>query len=312
MNTQLRLDSTAALPSTPIDHALWQALPINPAACALLPADWARAKAVINQSKSALVTDTQKAAWATLADHLEGPVAICWYAQSQLHTPVWVARTQPQAPDPTAALSALSDWISPAADIAAPGQPPASDTNPDAPALQVGKLVRSTYNGASRWQRAVLAPWGNHGAGAHSSYRITLARQGPWITFSPDDTLVDLALDTQAHRYPSVAENLPQDAATLAVIAPRQLADLTQREAFAVLPANHDLFLQAAKTHLVPRLDALRKLPTTRALTTGQPDAYGWVTVQWQPVLAAQETTQPATAPESTPTPQAAAKAPGL
>ncbi len=275
LNTQLRVESRKALPIAPTDHALWQALPMNPAACTLLPADWARAKAVVNQSPSSRVTPAQKTAWSGLADQLEGPAAICWYAKSQWHTPLWVALTKSDATHTSAALGTLFEWIAPA-DAASVGSP---DPGTSAAAAKP--------QGIERWQRDVRAPWGQNGTVEQGSYRMTLARQGRWITFSPDADLVALALDAQARRYPSVVEGLPQDAATLAVVSPRQVADLAQREAFAVIPAENELFLQAAKTHLVPRLNALRKLPAARAVTTGLPDENGWVAVQWQPLVQA-------------------------
>ncbi|WP_348014271.1 DUF2138 family protein [Roseateles sp.] len=267
LRTQLRVENASALPTAPADRAVWQALPMNPAACTLLPADWSKLKLVFGDAAGQQATKDQTAAWTALTDQLEGPAAVCWYAKSQLHTPVFVALTKANAPDPTAALDSLSSWLL----KADPSEAAEAPRQPD-------------HKGVSRWQREVSAPWGPHGDGEQTSYRPTLARQGRWIVFSPDDTLVGLALDAQARRYPSVADALPAQTATLAVLAPRQIADLAQREAFQVLPPNQELFLQAAKTHLVPRLDALRKLPAARAVAAGKPDSLGWVAVDWQPI----------------------------
>lgn len=266
LRTQLRVAGAGALPASPADRAVWQALPMNPAACTLLPADWARVKAVVDKADGKPVTKEQKAAWTALADSLEGPAAICWYSKSQLHTPVLVALTKAAGPDPTAALDSLSAWLLPA--------------NPSLPA----DTRQPQRKGADRWQREVVAPWGPHGKGDQTSYKPTLARQGRWITFSPDDALVDLALDAQARRYPNAADALPAQSPTLAVITPKQVADLAQRETFDVLPPEQEIFRQAAKTHLVPRLDALRKLPAARAVAMGTPDSMGWVAVDWQPL----------------------------
>lgn len=268
LRTQVRVASPAALPATPTDRVLWQALPMNPAACTLLPADWAQAKGVLGGASSKASGKEQKAAWGALADQLEGPAAVCWYAKSQMHTPLFVALTKANGPDPVAALDTLSTWLM------------AGDGTPQA------KPKQSKYHGADRWQREIVAPWGSHGKGDESSYRVTLARQGQWITFSPDDALVDQALDAQARRYPSVLEGLPPKSATLAVLAPKQMADLIQREAFAVLPREQEVLRQAAETHLVPRLNALRKLPSARAVAQGAPDATGWVVVDWQPLAS--------------------------
>jgi uncharacterized protein YfaA (DUF2138 family) len=266
LRTQLRVEGASALPASPVDRAVWQALPMNPAACTLLPADWNKIKLVFGDAAGLPVSKEQSAAWTALADQLEGPAAVCWYAKSQLHTPVFVALTKANGADPTAALDTLSSWL-----LKSEPTQTASTRQPD-------------RKGAALWQREVTAPWGPHGKGDQTSYKPTLARQGRWIVFSPDDKLVDLALDTQARRYPSLADALPAQTATLAVLAPRQIADLAQREAFEVLPPEQELFQQAAQTHLVPRLNALRKLPSARAVATGKPDSLGWVAVDWQPI----------------------------
>jgi uncharacterized protein YfaA (DUF2138 family) len=268
LRTQLRVASPAALPAAPGDRSLWQALPMNPAACTLLPVDWAQAKGVLGGASGKVVNAKQKAAWAAWADQLGGPAALCWYARSQLHTPLLVALTKANGPDPAAALDTLSTWL-----MAGDGS-------------AKSKIKQSKHEGADRWQRDVVASWGPRGKAGDSSYRMTLARQGPWISFSPDDALVDQALDAQARRYPSVRDGLPPQSATLAVLAPRQMADLIQREAYAVLPPEQELFRQAANTHLLPRLNALRKLPNARAVAQGEPDAQGWVGVDWQPLAS--------------------------
>ena len=261
LRTQLRVNGAAALPAAPADRAIWQALPLNAAACTLLPADWTRVKTLLQRSAAS------KDQIASLADHVEGPAAICWYARSQLHTPVLVAQARAGAADPSQALDALSDWLLPASAEDVPAGP-------------------ATRQGTQRWQKEVAAPWGPHTVGDAAVYRPTLARQGRYITFSPDDRLVDLALDAQARRYPAMADALPAQQATLMVLAPAQIADLARREAFAVIPEVHELFLDATRNHLVPRLDAFGKLPATRAVAKGAPDGQGWVTVEWQPVAS--------------------------
>lgn len=259
LRTQLRVNGAAALPAAPATSAIWQALPTNAAACTLLPADWTRVKTMLQRSAGS------KEQIASLADHFEGPAAICWYARSQLHTPVLVAQSRQGAADPSQALDALSDWLLPAS----------------AKEVAAGLPVRQ---GTQRWQKEVTAPWGPHAVGDAAVYRPTLARQGRYVTFSPDDRLVDLALDAQARRYPAMADALPAQQATLMVLAPAQIADLAKREAFAVVPEVHELFQDATRRHLVPRLDAFGKLPAARAVVKGAPDAQGWVAVDWQPI----------------------------
>lgn len=255
-----------APPSPGAAGPLWQALPFDPAACALLPADWARAKAVLAPAAGASQAAPAQAAWAAFADELEGPAAVCWYARSQLHTPVFVTRTRSDGPAAAAALETLSRWLWPAG-ATAEAAPARADSR--------------------QWPYEVAAPWGPPRGAEAAPYRPTIARQGRWVTFSPDDALVAKALDAQARRYPGVSEGWPEGPATLAVLAPRQLADLAQREAFAVLEPGQGLFRQAAERRLVPRLEALRKLPGVRAVASGTPDPQGWVAIEWLPLPVA-------------------------
>jgi uncharacterized protein YfaA (DUF2138 family) len=270
LNAHLRVQGPV-LGATPAARAVWQGLPLNAAACAWLPTEWSRVQATLAPpagkpaaaSAPVLASDEVREAWAQVAAQLEGPAAVCWYARSQLHTPLLVARTKAGAPDLVEAMNILSAWLTPFG----------SEPTPDLP--------------AQTWQYEVQAPWGPRGRGEKTSYRPTLARQGEWLSFSPDDTLVGLARDTQARRYPSLAEALPEGAATLAVFAPKDVADMGQREVFEVLPQNLASFRQAVDRQLVPRLDALRQWPAGRAVAAGEPDAQGWVPLQWQALTAA-------------------------
>jgi uncharacterized protein YfaA (DUF2138 family) len=317
LKTQLRVaDGTLPAPATA--DALWAGLPMGPAACTWLPADWTQARALLAEvpdpgatptpakatarddaaaglpaeaasaggepvdggggrkpqakaasrpaaERPAVVQDkASRALWDRLAAGFDGPAAVCWYARSQLHTPVLVARLKPGfAPaDADAALARLADWLVPGGAVPLPDD-----------------------GHGRRWQREVPAPWGFYGDGDASTYRPTLAHAGPWVVFSPDDALVDLALATQARRYPSVADTLPAAGATLAVLEPRPLADLLDAEMSAVMPAREELLRQAADAQLGPRLATLRGWPAVRAVAAGKPSAQGWVALDWQPLL---------------------------
>jgi len=278
LHTALRVQGANALPASPGDRALWSALPMDPALCTLLPAQWSQMEGVMNETTVELAKGKGQSDWKTFASQFEGPAAICWYARSQLHTPLFVAQTKADASLETdVTLEALSRWVLPAT---------APHTMPEA------------LPGAEIWQGQVNAPWGPYANNDKSSYKPTLARQGRWISFSPDDKLVERALNTQGKRYPSILDALPVGpSTTLAVAASAQMAALLQREAFAVLPPGQEVLRQAAERHLVPRFDALRKLPAARAVTTGAPDGNGWVAIDWQPVRAAVTPGKPAQTP---------------
>ena len=267
LHTSLRLAAASTLPASPGDRGMWSALPANPAACTLLPVEWTQMEALMaaapppDKASDPDAAPPDAAAMKALAAQFEGPAAVCWYARSQLQTPLLVAQIKADAdPATDVALARLARWIVPAkAEVSTP----------------------AAQGGVSKWQNQITAPWGPYGDG--DAYKPTLARQGRWITFSPDDKLVELALNTQSRRYPGVLDTLPPAAGTtLAVAAPSQIADLLQREAMAVLPAGQEVLRQAAQQHLVPRLDALRKLPPTRAVAQAASDSNGWVAVEWQ------------------------------
>ena len=264
LRTHLRVADSGALPTEPAGRALWSALPAAAASCAVLPVDWAQLKLVLAGAKGAPAAEADKKKWDAIADRLDGPAAVCWYAKSQLHTPIVVARVKTAGDaDMAFALDALSRWL--------------------APANAVDASV-PTRQGVGRWAREVKAPWGSRGEGEETIYRPTLALQDRWLTFSPDDALVELALDAQARRYPSMADALPVTSPTLAVLAPKQIAAMVRRESFEVIGPDQELFRQAAERRLVPRLDALGRLPAVRATTTGSPDAQRWVALDWQPL----------------------------
>jgi uncharacterized protein YfaA (DUF2138 family) len=279
LRTQVRVADAKTLPGPEAAAALWDGVPAGPAACSWLPADWARARAVLakapapeaaasaSASASSPADASAGAAWDRFTATLDGPAAVCWYARSQFHTPLVVARVKEPGPATDLALARLAGWLM-------PGKAPVRTGGP------------GVAGGAHRWQREVAAPYGPDGAGDASLYHPTLARQGAWIAFSPDDVLVDLALATEQRRYPSLASVMPAGSTALAVFAPAQIADMTQREAFAVLPANQELFRQAAKAHLVPRLDTLRQWPAVRVVPHGAAAADGWVALDWLPLNA--------------------------
>jgi uncharacterized protein YfaA (DUF2138 family) len=228
----------------PAGASPWPALPARAAACALLPVDWARAKAVV------------PAGHAALADAVDGPAGICWYDRSQLHTPLLVAHARGAAPTPDQ-LAAFTKWWLPAA---------------AAPANGTGPGMRAT----------IAAPYGPLRDGDNAAYQTRFARVGDWWLFSPDAELVDQAQATIARRYPSQADTLGDAGATLALAVPAQMAEMFRREALAVITPQQAAFRQAAETQLLPRLAAFAKLPAVQAVPRGTPDAQGWQPLDWR------------------------------
>lgn len=204
--------------------ALWAVLPHNPSACFVVPADWTAMQPVLKRIDA-------KTSLQPLAAQMSGPAAACWYGDSRLHTPVFVATRAPAAANADALLGDLFT-----ATVGGRG---------DAP--------RATKAGdATRWQRTIATSQGDAAP--------TLAAAGNLVVYSADGQLVDRVLAVRRKQAPAVADRLTDAAHTVGVIAPASLAQLIETEAFGSLPPNQEPVLRAAAdAHLVPRLNALKK-----------------------------------------------------
>lgn len=267
---------------------LWRALPADPAACATLPVDWKAAGTLLRSVAGG--TEGIGEAAAHVGDAFTGPAAACWYGKSSLVAPLFVAKlssaSQAEAVKP--ALGALFGQIVGSYEAKAEA---------DDEAGPYKRLPVTTGQGpanATLWQRPVSARYGTEQSASApfaeqlSSDRyfpVTLAIAGDVMVFSPDAHLVDDALAVLAKRFPAVADSLPRDKAERIVLTmtPASLAPLIRREASAALPADEEaVFLNAAQTHLFPKLKALAQYaPVSLALDGGVPSSRGWVPVTW-------------------------------
>lgn len=274
--------------AAPAGTAPWAALPAQPAACALLPVDWARTQAVLSDAATAPAVEAaapaaseaaasaaekpakpaakaapdplRAAALATMAKAFDGPAAICWYERSLMHTPLLVAHAKGAAPS-AEALAAFAAWWLPS------GAEPSAE--------------------ATGTQARISAPYGPLRDRDDPAYQTRFARVGDWWLFSPDAALVEQAAATVARRYPSITDMLGDAAtasSTLAVVAPKPAAELLKREALGVITPQQTSFRQAAEQQLLPRLAAFGKLPASRAVPQGAADAQGWQALDWQPL----------------------------
>lgn len=268
--------------------ALWHALPADPAACATLPVDWKATGALLRNVAGDAKEVTEAAAH--VGDAFAGPAAACWYGKSSLVAPLFVARlsspSQAEAVKP--ALGALFGQIVGSYEAKAQADDKAGAYK------RLPVTTKSGLANATLWQRPVSARYGTaQSAGASFAaqlssdryFPVTLAIAGDVVMFSPDARLVDDALAVLAKRFPAVADNLPRDKTGRIVLTmtPASLAPLVRREAGAALPADQEaVFLNAAQTHLFPKLKALaRYAPVSLALDGGVPAARGWVPVTW-------------------------------
>ena len=234
--------------------ALWPLLPHSPSACFSVPVDWAALQPVLKR-----LGDKTSEPVVPLAEHLQGPAAACWYGNSRLHTPVFVATRRPDAGNDALYGSLFEAAIG--------GKDPVRKTT--------GKDAKGPF---VRWERSVATPLGQ------STPALALA--GNTVVFSADGKLVDQVLAVRRKQAPAASDLLPDGARTIGLIAPASLAGLIQLEAFDTLPANKEPVLRAAANeHLVPRLNALKKYPPLRMVLKRQPGSgtgLVWETLEWQ------------------------------
>ena len=245
--SQVLLDA-ARLPKGGYDSsALWSALPYNPGSCFTLPVDW-------NSMKPVLESIGGKASQPVLplATELSGPAAACWYGNSRLHTPVFVA-TRAGAND------ALFESLFQAA-------------------IRNGKGAQKQQGkkGEVRWTSKVPTGQGET--------RPALAVSGNTVVFSADGKLVDQVLAVKRKELPAASDLLPDAKHTVGLIAPASLAKLIEEESFNTLPARREPLLRGAvDAHLVPRLQALKKYPPYRmVLKTLPAKGVSWQPLEWQ------------------------------
>ncbi len=276
--TRLKLRH-GALPKAGLgDAELWRAAPANAGACLLLPLDAQAPQKVLAGAKTA-----PEGLKKTAASAVEGSALACWYPQSTLYAPVFVARVAKPVAADDAVFSELAKWA-----LRKPvfkEQVAGDKTMARTPApLPRATAARGEAGRTWRAEGAEPAAARNHVTALLAA--PTLASAGGLGVFSPDAAMVELALDTIARKYPSVGDQLPAKDVTLAVISPRMLAEMVLREATASLPkAEEPILAGALATHLVPRMKALAKHPPHR-LVIGEAAAKqdGWQRVTWEPI----------------------------
>jgi len=252
------LDAAKLKKSSYDSSALWSQLPHAPSACFTVPVDWSSLQPVLKRLGSKASEPV-----APLAEHLQGPAAACWYGNSRLHTPVFVATRKAGASDDALYASLFEAGIG----------------GKDAVRKSAGKDGKGA---TVRWERTVATPAGQ--------LKPALAVDGTTVVFSPDGKLVDQVLAVRRKQAPAASDLLPDAARTVGLIAPASLAQLIQRETFDTLPAKNEPVLRAAAdAHLVPRLDALKKYPPMRMVLQklpqdGKDDGAAWVGLDWQAV----------------------------
>lgn len=229
------------------DPALWKAAPANPSACVVVPVDWAMVNTVLKEAGSKPALPDQ----AALAS-LSGPGLACWYRESNLYSPVFIAKLPLNTANRDDTLQAMTTWAIATGKQAAPGKG-TTKAKPEQ------KLWRNANSKAS------------------------LAASGDFVVFSPDGGLVEKVVDTIARSNPSVADQTPNTQNTLGLVTPKPLSEMAQREVFAALEGAEDAsYLAAAQKHLPARMKALAAYPAIRLeWDKNQAAGKAWQKVDW-------------------------------
>ncbi len=265
----------AALPAGGLDGAaLWPAIPHGASLCALLPVDWPRLAPLAAglQGADKAATEGANKAAGTVSDLFAGPAAVCWYGESRLYTPLFVAGLKTAAGEAEdARLAALFD---------------AAVGNAKEKSMPLETSRRE--DGSRLWRRQVKTPFGS-GKDDERALAPSMAVNGRVVMFSPDPVLVDKGLDVAGKLYPALSDSLPDGARTLAVVDPAPLAALLRKETFSALPRGEETVLRnAADAHLLPRLEALAKYPALRLVrgSDAPGQARAWHAVTWESAAA--------------------------
>ena len=279
-STQVMVDP-GTLPAGSLNTApLWNLVPMEPSICFALPVDWDTAGSLLPR------LGMKKEEAKGLIRAINGPVGVCWYPKSRLHTPLFVV------PISRALGPSETKFLAKAFEAAIGLKRP--DLNGSAEGPYPATAVQNPDN-SRLWQRLVPSRYGIHRPGEKGKgtrrdgrfFQVTLAQHARSLIFSPDERLVEDALAVAAKKFPALGDSLPKGGAIIAVITPSSLSALVQTETFASLPAAEEAVLRsAANAHLLPKLAALKRHPAYSLILPEnvQPIPNQWVPVIWRPV----------------------------
>jgi len=265
------------------DGAVWTGMPSQASACAMIPFEPKPLKRMVSR----LLGSNENAE--LVLEAVQTPLAICWFNQSRLYTPLIVgqiksgsrAKLEPVLAAHFAKLIGMQEL----------------NLMTDDGSVQDARFGVSQLDwapGVSVWQRPVGSEYGLLKAKhfdqpdslANSRYfNPTLMLSEQFIAFSPDAGLVEQALKTWTKRYPAQADSVADPARVLLTLAPQQLAALLQKETFSSLPKRYEsVFRSAAEQHLLPKLQVMTQqqawtVEVDKEIQSG--GGWVWRSLQW-------------------------------
>ena len=244
------------------NKSLWAALPHGPGFCAALPVDWTKMTSVLKKFNT---RQEQQADPKEFTASFTGPAAVCWYKDSRLYTPLFVAHL-----DAGANEKQVQEFFDLAAQATEAGE---------------GEAVMDASSGSALWQGKIASRFGSSDNNGKRSLKPALAVRRNIVFFSPDAALVENALAVAAKRYPALADSFRAGNAPLAFADPNALASLLRKEIFTALPRDEEaLFRNAAEAYLVPRLEAFARYPVQRVELSKKVrgDGTAWYPLEWK------------------------------
>ena len=244
------------------DAALWRAAPANPAACVVVPVDAAILQKVLSEA--------EKKPELPAIPKLDGSALTCWYRESTLYTPVFVMHLKTPLAQRNTVFPIMAKWALKNAQ---------EDGHHKGGDVMVWRSAGADVK-AEADSKAEGKPAKKAAKKADIKGNATLAARGEYIVFSTDGALADKALATIARTHPSVADQMGTGNATLALLTPRPLSAMAEREMMASVRDNSNLH-DAVQTHLPGRIKALAGYPAYKLELVNQRQA-DWQRVEWQ------------------------------
>jgi uncharacterized protein YfaA (DUF2138 family) len=259
------LSSTSSAPP----GTLWDRVPAAPALCLALPVDKSRLL-------SYLQTLSADAELPQLVENLSPPAALCWYGDSQLHTPLAVF---PLATTKESWKPLFNDLFNKTVGGAeAKGEKFPVD------------IVVSSSGKEQIWRRSVSSPHGIADArknplGAEMRSRryfpVTFALADDTLIFSPDAMLADRTLAVLKKKYPSMSEMLGKTKESVSVaVVPKSLAGLLRQALSESLPPTREqVFRNSVEKRFFPLLNNVAQMPPFVLATPRRTNA--WEPLSW-------------------------------
>ncbi|MDD2951233.1 MAG: DUF2138 family protein, partial [Sulfuricurvum sp.] len=194
------------------DYALWKAAPANPSACMVLPLKWD----LLHQLLTKAETEDSLPPSNELKT-LNGSVLACWYNEAGLYAPVFIIHSESALANRNKSLQTLAEW-----------------------AIADKKIVEKIFPKDSD---AILY--------SGETNQASIGAKGNYIVFSPNTQLVEKTFDTMSHLYPNVTDQVKTSDATMALLTPKPLSSMIEKEVISAVDDTGDANLLAfTQTHL--------------------------------------------------------------